>query len=185
MIATLVCSREEAVILRDDIIFQLAHRLKRHACGFRKCMGCTAQGLLGRTVEEAAFLIEIVAKHAQRGNLGERIDKGRTKTRDNIQVAVASLNERGEQARTVYPFACRQDSFQILTIVNHEIQRFHASVFCRIHEVHHTDFFLLDIVQNVGFGKLCGRLLQEHHEGIGVHLDFFVHSLGAFYDIDV
>ena len=93
MVTTLVGSREHAVVLGNDVIFQFTHCLECHPGGCSESLCGTVQRLFRRTVQRLSFLIEIRTKHAKGRNLGKRVHECRAETGNDIQVAVAGFDK--------------------------------------------------------------------------------------------
>ena len=173
MVAALVLGREYALIVADDIILQLAHGLKLHACHLTESIGSFSQCMFRRRLQRMTVLVEERAEQSHRGNLCKRIEKGRPITWQHIEVAGTGLYER-EQTAAIHALATSKDGIQITEVVDDEIQRLQPSVARRIHEVHHADVVLHDVVNNVSLGKFFGRLSEECHNRISIQNQVFV-----------
>ena len=185
MIAALILGREHTLVVADHVILQFAHRLELHARHFLEGLGSLVQRMLWRRLQRMAVLVEIRTEHRHRGDLCKGIDKGRTETRQHIEVARSCLDER-EEAGAVDTLATGKDSLQVVEVVDHEIQRLQLSVATRIHEVHHADLVVYDVLDDVGLGKLGRWFLQCRHDRIGIqHQVFVVHNSVCCFEVCV
>ena len=163
VIAALVNGWEHLVVFGYDVILKLAHGFVSHARGLGECFGRAVQRLLGRAGEGAAVLVEERAQQAQRGNLGERADERRAETRHYVEVAALGLYERRKQTRAVNALAVGKYRLEIGQVVNHEVERLHAAVLGRIHEVDHAYALLANEGDDVGFGQFGCRFPEMCH----------------------
>ena len=173
VIAALVLSGEDALVVADDIILQFAHGLELHARHLGESLSSLVEGMLGRTLERVAVLVEIRAEQRDGGNLGKGVDECRAESGQDVEVAGACLDER-EEAGAVDAFAASKNGIEVVEVVDDEVQRLHFSVATGIHEVDHADVVFHNVVDDVGLGKFSSRLLQRHHDGIGIQNEVFV-----------
>ncbi len=168
MITTLICSLKHSCIRRNNIVFQLTHRLKLHTCDISKCFTRFMQSMFRRTFQWLSVFIEERTKHRKCRYFCKRINKSGTETRHYIQVATPRLYKR-KQAGTVHPLSTSKDRIQISRIINYKIQCFQSPVSGRIHEIDHTDIILLNKRNNICLSKLGGRLFQSSHQTVRIH----------------
>ncbi len=175
VVALLVGGGEERIGIRDDVVFQFAHGFEGHASGLVEGVFRPHERRIGGAVEGFAVLVEEAAQEAQRGNLVEGIHESGPVAGDYVQVAVAGLDEGGEEAGSVHPFALGQDRFRIGEAVHRKVQGLDATVFGRIHEVHHLDLLLADEGQQVFPGEFRRKLSEERHHFVGIEFKVRVH----------
>ena len=168
VIALLVGCREAEVVVSDDVILQLAHRLKGHAGRLMEGGAGLAQGLLGRRLERLALLVEEGAEHRECRERGERIDEGGTEPGEDVKVAIARLDER-EEARPVDPLAVAEDGLEIFLVVDDEVERLQAPVAGGIHEVDHLDLLLAYEPDDVRLRELGGGFPEEPDQRVRAH----------------
>ena len=173
MVATLILGRKYALVVADDIILQLAHGLELHTCHLAESIGSLPQRMLRRRLQRMTVLVEERAEQGHRGNLCKRVEKCRPIARQHVEVAGTCLYER-EKAAAIHAFATGEDGIEIAEVVDDEIQRLQSSVARRIHEVHHADVVLHNVVDNVCLGKLFGRLSEECDNRICIQSQVFV-----------
>ena len=169
MVTTLVGSLVQVILVTNHIIFQLAHSLEFHTRYLGKCLGSLTQHVFRRIFHGLAVLVEIGAQHGDGRNLGKRIQKSSAETRNHIQVAGTGMDEGGEDVGAVNTLTGGQNLLQIFAVVQHEIQGFQTAVTCHIMEVHHRDFLLLDVLNNVSFRKFFRILFQVVYQRIHAH----------------
>jgi len=163
VITTLVGSREQSVIFRNDIIFQFSHSLKFHPRNRSECLTCLTQGIFRRTFQRFTILIEIRTEHWQCGQFRKRVYKSGPETRHYIQITATGLYKR-KQAGTIYAFTTCKYGIKVCFIIDDKVQCLQSPVCRRIHEVHHTNVILLYIGNNVCFRKFGSRFLKGSHQ---------------------
>ena len=129
--------------------------------------------LTQRHVVEGTQLGDDAVDHGHRGNLCKWVEICRPLARQHVEIAGTGLYER-EKAAAIHAFATGEDGIEIAEVVDDEIQCFQSSVACRIHEVHHADVVLHNVVDNVSFGKFFDRLSEECHNRISIQSQMFV-----------
>ena len=153
------------------IVFELAHRLVRHAGGFGEGFLGLVQRIFRRTFEALAVFVEERAEETQRGQFGERVDEGRAQARYDVQVAAARLDE-GEETGAVHTLSGGEDGVEVLFVRDDEVQRFQPAVCGRIHEVDHADAVVLDECGDVGERKFRSRFSDEGLHGVRTYVHF-------------
>ena len=120
MVAFLVSRGEQTLIGRNHVILQLSHSLELHTRHCVECAARFAQSVLGRAFKGLTIFIEVGAEHRERRDLGKWIEKRRAETRQNIEIAAASLDE-WEEARAVDALATSEDCIEIGSVVDYEV----------------------------------------------------------------
>ena len=175
MVTTLVACGKHSLVGRDDVILQFAHGLEFEACGLAEFSARAAQGTFGRGRQLVAVFVEEVTQHAQRGNLGKGVEKGRGVARNDVEVAVSGLDESREQTGAVYAFARGEYGVQIVEVVDYEVERFQAPVGGGIHEVDHFHAVVYHKVDEVLAGDVF-RIFFEVFQHTVVGKCRFVHD---------
>ena len=175
VVAVLVDGGEHLLVVRDDVVLQLAHSLKLHARHLLKGLRGLAQRVFRSTGQRLAVLVEERAQHRQRRYLGKGVQKSRAVAGQHVEVARAGLDER-EEAGAVNALAARQDGVQVVQVRNDEVQRLQLTVATRVHKVHHADVVLRDVTYDVFFCEFSGQFLQESHHGIRIQCDHVLHN---------
>ena len=175
MITLLVCSGEQRILVRNHVILQLSHSLELHARGCLEGFFGPHERGVRSAVEGLAAFVEEAAQEAQGGNLVKGIHKGGAVTRNDVKVAVASLDERREKAGAVHALPFREHGLGIFQAVYRKIQGFHASVLGRIHEIYHANVILHNKGEHIFAGKGLRILLKESNNLIGIQCYFFIH----------
>ena len=185
MVASLVCCREKRTLIRNDVIFKLSHSLEGHSRVFMESLFCTHQRLEWSAIERSAVFIEETAEETQCWNIRKRVHESSPVTRDYVQVAVACLNKRREQAGTIHSLPFRQHRFGILVIINCEIKCLHSAVFCWIHEIYHLYSVLADEFQHVLSCKIIRGFLKEGYHVIGAKHYFIIHISFSVFSFNI
>ena len=173
VITLLVLGWEHLLIVADDVILQLTHRLILHTRHLAESLGSFVQRIFRRRLQRVAVLVEIRAQQRYGGNLSKRIHESRTEAGQHIQVARSCLDKR-EQATTVHTLATCQNGLQIVQVVDDEVQRLQLPVTARIHEVHHADVVIHDVVDDVGLGQFRSWFLKCRYYQIGVQFQVLI-----------
>ena len=173
MVATLVGGGEDALVVADDVVLQLAHGLELHAGDLAEGLGGLVQRVLGRRLQRVAVLVEVGAEHRHRRNLCKGIDEGRAETGQHVEVAGTSLDER-EKTRTVHSLAAGEYGLQVVQVVDDEVERLQLAVAAGVHEVHHADVVVYDVIDDVGLGQFRRRFLQCRYDEVGIQFQVFV-----------
>ena len=108
VIAFLVLRREALRVGSDDVILELAHRLKLEPRVLLERRARLLERVLRRGLERLAILVEERAEKAQGRQLRERIDERRRVTRDDIEVGRARLDV-AEKRGPVHALAAREN----------------------------------------------------------------------------
>ena len=149
------------------IVFQLAHRLEFQSGALLEGLVGPLQGCERGALERRTVFGEVAAQKAQRGYLVERVHKGGAVARNHVQVAVARLDERREQAAAVHPLPFREYRLYIFQIVDGEVQRLDPAVLGGVHEIHHLDLFLPDESDYILSRKILRCLAQMGDHLVG------------------
>ena len=173
MITLLVLSGEYLLIVADDIILQLTHSLIFHTCNLMESLSSLVKSKLRRAFKRIAVLVEIRAEQRYGGYFSKRIYESRTESRQHIEIAATSLN-KAEEAGTVDTLATGEDGLKVVEVVDHEIQCLQLPVTAGIHEVHHADVIINNVVDDVGFRKFRSRFLKSRYNKIGIQFQVFV-----------
>ena len=126
-----------------------------------------------RRLQRVAILVEVGTEQRHGGYLCKRIDKGRTETGQYIEVARACL-DKTEQAGAIDTLATGEDGLQVVEVVDDEVQRLQLTVTTRIHEIHHADVIINNVVDDIGFRKFRRRFLKGGYNEISIQFQMFV-----------
>ena len=105
MVTLLIGGLIELFFIANNVVFQLAHRLKVHARHLIEGFHGFLKDVFGRVLHRLSVLVEIGAKERECGDGSERIHKSGAETRNDIHVAGTSMNESREDIGTVNSFA--------------------------------------------------------------------------------
>ena len=166
VVAVLVVGRENALIVADNIVFQLAHGMEFHTCHLPEGSHGLVKRIFRGRCQRIAVTVEERTEHTERRNLRERINECRRETRHDIKVA-AGCGDEAEEGRPVDAFTVGKDGLQIFRCVQHEVQGLQPSVTGRIHEVDHPDVQVADNLFDVLLRKLVCVFAQVCFQSVG------------------
>ena len=175
VITSLVCCREEVVILGDHIVFKLSHSLELAAGLLLENLAGLSQCVLRSAFQRLPVLVEERAEHGNRRNLRKRIQECGAEPWQYIKVRAGSLDEL-EKRTSVNSFSAGEYGVEIILVADYKIQGLESSVTCRVHKVHHLDAVGLDVLYDVFLGEFGRLLLKERHDGVRVHAYYVIHK---------